>query len=663
MSEPVSRLLYRWLLRLHPAEFRREFSEEMLWIFDEVAAVRSMAPLFADVTASLARQWMMRTWHGAESGEVVPADNGVFAWEHVALPEAGLPLSRMVQGGAVALVFMAVLSFAAFRPVPRRAVTALAGGGGNRDWRAESWSAAVASGNANSEVQTISRARESATSMAWYSQRENSYPAFSGSGSHENGAESMLILRGAPAETDKDGGFWTAQAQAVPASTPAEQQFKAWLMAFNEGDKAKFQAFLEKNYPEGAKRIDGVMGFRRMTGGFDFKKVEKSDANTFVGIVKERDSDTFARFEIQVDAAGPHKIIQLDLEQIPAPAEFALPRMSEEQAIAALRAEIEKRVAADSFSGSVMVTKNGKTVFSGAYGLSDREKKTKNELNTQFRIGSMNKMFTAVSTLQLVQSGKLKLTGAVGEYLPDYPNKDVATKVTIHHLLTHTGGTGDFFGPEFDKHRLELKTLQDYIKLYGQRGLAFEPGSKWDYSNYGFLLLGVIVSKVSAQDYYDYVREHVFVPAGMTSTDSLPEEQTVSQRSVGYSKMGGETWKPNTDTLPYRGTSAGGGYSTVEDLQRFAEALRNHKLLDAKYTEMLTTGKVETGGGAKYAYGFMDQTAGGVRSYGHGGGAPGMNGDLTIYPQSGYVVTVLANIDPPAAQRIAAFIGNRLPEK
>lgn len=217
--------------------------------------------------------------------------------------------------------------------------------------------------------------------------------------------------------------------------------------------------------------------------------------------------------------------------------------------------------------------------------------------------------------------------------------------------------------PNSKKHRLELRTLQDYVKLYGARGLPFEPGSKWEYSNYGFLLLGVIVQKVSGEDYYDYVRKHVFAPAGMSSTDSLPEDQAVPQRSVGYTKMGGDTLHPNNDTLPYRGTSAGGGYSTVEDLQRFAAALLNHKLLDAHYTDLLTTGKVDTGGGDKYAYGFMDRASGGVRSFGHGGGAPGMNGDLTIYPQSGYVVAVLANLDPPAAQRIAAFIGNRLPEK
>jgi D-alanyl-D-alanine carboxypeptidase len=303
-------------------------------------------------------------------------------------------------------------------------------------------------------------------------------------------------------------------------------------------------------------------------------------------------------------------------------------------------------------------------VFSAAYGLADREKKIANKLGTQFRIGSMNKMFTAVAVLQLVQAGKIKLSDPLGKYVTDYPNQELASKVTIHHLLTHTGGTGDFFGPEFTAHRLELRTLQDYVKLYGKRGLAFEPGSKWEYSNYGFLLLGVLIERVSEQNYYDYVAEHVFKPAGMTLTASLAEDQTVPDRSVGYTKFGGgETWKPNTDTLPYRGTSAGGGYSTVEDLLRFANALQNHKLLDPQHTDLLTTGKVDLPGRGKYAYGFGDSAVGTVRCFGHGGGAPGMNGDLQICPQSGYVIAVLANLDPPAAQRISEFIANRLPEK
>jgi D-alanyl-D-alanine carboxypeptidase len=331
--------------------------------------------------------------------------------------------------------------------------------------------------------------------------------------------------------------------------------------------------------------------------------------------------------------------------------------------LTALRAKLEQEVAADNFSGAVMVAKNGKPIYSAAFGLADREKKIPNKLDTKFRIGSMNKMFTATAILQLVQAGKLQLTDPLGKYLTDYPNKNVASKVTIHHLLTHTGGTGDFFGPQFDAHRQELRALKDYVTLYGKRDLAFEPGSRWEYSNYGFLLLGLIVEKVSGQDYYDYVRDHVFKPAGMSSTGSLPEDQNVPDRSIGYTKDGGVTLHPNTDTLPPRATSAGGGYSTVEDLLRFANALNGHQLLNEHYTDLLTTGKVEAGNGGKYAYGFGDNMQDGVRWFGHGGGAPGMNGDLKIFPQSGYVIAVLANMDPPSAGRISDFIAARLPVK
>jgi CubicO group peptidase (beta-lactamase class C family) len=332
--------------------------------------------------------------------------------------------------------------------------------------------------------------------------------------------------------------------------------------------------------------------------------------------------------------------------------------MSEPEIIAGLRARLEKESAADRFSGTVLVMKKGKQLFSGAYGLADRDKKVPNTLDTRFRIGSMNKMFTGTAILQLVQAGKIKLTDPLGKYLPAYPNKDVATKVTIHHLLTHTGGTGDIFGPEFEAHRLELKTLDDYVALYGKRDLLFEPGSRWEYSNYGMLLLGVVVEHVSGQSYYDYVAQNIFKPAGMTRSGSEPESQPVEGRSIGYMRKPGSTeWVPNTDTLPYRGTSAGGGYSTVGDLAKFADALLNHKLLDAKHTELLITGKASTQVGAQYAYGFEDaRKPDGTGAVGHGGGAPGMNGELRIFPASGYVVAVLANLDPPAASRVWMFL-------
>jgi D-alanyl-D-alanine carboxypeptidase len=257
-----------------------------------------------------------------------------------------------------------------------------------------------------------------------------------------------------------------------------------------------------------------------------------------------------------------------------------------------------------------------------------------------------------------------RIAGQSVEWLAALSDGIFAVAMTLLVLeLTHTGGTGDIFGPQFQEHRKDLRSLQDYVNLYGKRGLEFEPGSRWEYSNYGFLLLGVVVERVSGKSYYDYVREKVYAPAGMNSTGSLAEDENVPERSIGYTSFGGGELHANGDTLPYRGTSAGGGYSTVEDLQRFASALMNHKLLDAEHTDLLTTGKVATPHGGKYAFGFFDDGGeSGARHFGHGGGAPGMNGELQIYPQSGYVIAVLANLDPPAASRVSEFIANRLPK-
>jgi CubicO group peptidase (beta-lactamase class C family) len=344
--------------------------------------------------------------------------------------------------------------------------------------------------------------------------------------------------------------------------------------------------------------------------------------------------------------------------------------MTESEVVAALGALLEQAVAADRFSGTVLVgrVENGTSnvVFSGAYGLADREARVANTLDTRFRVGSMNKMFTATSIMQLAQAGTIEVSAPFGEYVTDYPNKSVASKVTIHHLLTHTGGTGDIFGPEFDAHRLELRTLHDYVNLYGQRDVAFEPGSRWVYSNYGMVLLGVVIERVSGQSYYDYVTDHVYKLAGMTGSGSEPESEAVLGRSVGYTRgqggASGASWVPNTDTLPYRATSAGGGYSTVGDLMKFATALMANRLLSAEHTALLIDRKVGADIGGNYAYGFVDlRDASGAGAVGHGGGAPGMSGDLRIYPKSGSVIAVLSNLDPPAAMQVSVFLDLCIP--
>lgn len=448
--------------------------------------------------------------------------------------------------------------------------------------------------------------------------------------------------------------------QSPSTASPARHQFEDWLAAFDGGKWDAYEEFLQKNFASQPARALQDPSFRYITGGFDLRKIEEETPTAVTALLQERASDRFARMTVEVEAAEPHRILKTEMHPVDRPPEFALPALNQDQMLAAVRQRLQESVAADRFAGDVLVAKDGKAIFEQAYGLSDREQGVANSLETRFSIGSMNKMFTAVATMQLVQAGKLRLDDPVGMYLTDYPNKELATKVTIGELLTNTGGTGDIWGPEFDQHRRELRTLNDYINLYGSRPLRFAPGSRWEYSNYGFILLGAVIERVSGQSYYDYVRNHVYQPAGMTATSTGPETGKVQGASVSYTRMGGSAWHPSADSLSNSETSAGGGYSTVGDLLRFADALNEKRLLNAHYTQLLTTGQVTTPFG-RDAYGFGVQTINGRRCFGHNGGGPGVNGDLEVCVDSRFIVIVLANLDPPAAEQVSGFIINRLP--
>jgi D-alanyl-D-alanine carboxypeptidase len=457
-------------------------------------------------------------------------------------------------------------------------------------------------------------------------------------------------------------GVATLAAQTQAVDTASGRELSRWLAVFNGLDREARQAFYRERWayrPNQAFYED----LREQTGGFEVLRVEESTAARTVAIAKQVDSDAVSRITFEIEPAEPYRIVRFAAPTIPRPADLPIARVSEAELVTMLRASLDRWAAADRFAGAVLVARNGTPVFTAAYGLADRERSVANTVETRFKNGSMNKMFTAAATLLLVREGRLALEDTLGKHLTDYPNKAVASTVTIHQLLTHTGGTGDIFGPEFTAHRLELRTPQDYVTLLGKRDVLFEPGSQWMYSNYGFALLGAIIEKVSGRSYYDFVHDRIFAPAGMSATGSEPEDQVLPNTAIGYMRRGGTNgWQPNTATLAHRGMSAGGGYTTVGDLLRFATALTNHRLLDAKFTAMLTTGKVATPGG-KYAYGFVETASGGVRTFGHSGGAPGQSGDLIVLPESGYVVAVLSNIDPPAAPRVSNYIAARLPLK
>lgn len=443
-------------------------------------------------------------------------------------------------------------------------------------------------------------------------------------------------------------GFTSAQSQTITARVLNE-----WLTTFNSNDPAKLLAFW-RTYGSSApeSQVSRDQGLHDMTGGFTIVKILEDTGSHLVVSMKDGHAG-YAEITLDLASTDPPVIKNIVGHPVPPPSERD-PAANDQSLMTQVSTHVADLLAKDEFSGAVLIARQGHPILDQAWGMADRGKKIRNTVDTQFSLGSMNKMFTAVTVLQLVQAGKLSLDGVLADYWPDYPNHDLATRVRIRQLLNHTGGTGDIFTPEYEAHRLEIRTLGDYVKLYGNRPLAFEPGSKSEYSNYGFILLGRLVEIVSGEDYRTYVQRHIYAPAGMTHTDSHPEIDRRPGRAIGYTRASGGL-EPNTSTLPWAGTSAGGGYSTVSDLLLFAEALQSGKLLNAELLKQATSDQSHAG----YGFGFNTFKDG---TYGHGGGAPGVNGEMHILP-SGYVVVVLENLDPPSATAMENFIEARLPVK
>lgn len=312
---------------------------------------------------------------------------------------------------------------------------------------------------------------------------------------------------------------------------------------------------------------------------------------------------------------------------------------TDEQRVTQLNAAVDKAVAEDRFSGVVMLAKDGKPLLARAVGMADPAKGIANRADTKFNLGSINKFMTRVAIGQLASAGKLSMDDTIRKHLPDYPSP-AADKITIQQLLDHRSGLGDIFGDKFMAAHASLRKLSDYLPLFADAPLEFEPGTSQRYSNAGFVVLGLIVEKVSGQSYYDYVRDHIAKPAGLTDTASYAVDDDVPNRAIGQTKRGPEGPLPqrrdNTGTLPARGSSAGGGYSTAPDLLRLSQALLADKILSKQWTDWLFTGKVDSGG---------------KRGLGVAGGSPGVNAVLEIAPP--YTLIVLSNFDPPSAEEIA----------
>lgn len=450
-----------------------------------------------------------------------------------------------------------------------------------------------------------------------------------------------------------------AFAQEAPPKLPtttAGQRVAAFLKAFNSGDDA-MRAYYSENVSADAlkqrpmeARLDAYHEMRTNLGSLELRRVI-SAGETSVEVLIRGTTDEWREMTFLFTEDAEHKLQGIRVEDAERPRDSES-QANTEPAVRLGAAELPKQVAnyldglskSDDFSGVVMIAHGRDVAFHSAYGMANKAFEAANREDTKFNLGSMCKAFTQIAIGQLIEQGKLHLEDHFGQFLPDYPNKDAAQKVTVRQLLDMTSGIGDFFGPEFAAApKDKIRTLQDYLPFFAGKPLEFEPGTNRRYSNGAYIVLGLLVEKLSGQDYFSYVREHIFQPAGMRDTDWYPLDDPVSNRAEGYTResaqaSGAKARGTNVYFLPARGSSAGGGYSTAPDLLKFSLALQSGQLRIPDFGQY---GKAPVSG---------------FPGIGIAGGSPGVNAALEIDPQSAYTIIVLSNYDPPSAETVVRQI-------
>lgn len=409
--------------------------------------------------------------------------------------------------------------------------------------------------------------------------------------------------------------------------------------------------------------VNAFLSFYQSTGGVQFHSIRNyvPERPETVVILKDELFGSWRAFSFHLEGEG-QRITGLNFSPARAPSNVEPEVMEESNLAPELERLLQRLCERDAFSGAVLVAKGEEVLFTRACGEASKRFHVANKLDTKFNLGSMNKMFTSTAIMQLAEKGKLSLEDPISKYVDEsWLPKSITDKVTVHHLLTHTSGLGSYFNDTYWNGSRELyRSVEDFKPLVKGETLQFEPGERFGYSNTGMLLLGVVIQSVTGQDYFDYIRENIYRPAGMINSDSYEMDFPVENLAIGYIPAPDSPWKWENNLYKHviKGGPAGGGFSTVEDLFRFAQALQGGKLISRSSLEKMWT--PHTG---RYGYGFSVENGPSGKVVGHSGGFPGLNGNLDVFLDKGYTVAVLSNYDngaSPLARRIYEMIGSIL---
>jgi D-alanyl-D-alanine carboxypeptidase len=437
--------------------------------------------------------------------------------------------------------------------------------------------------------------------------------------------------------------------------TNSSKIITAYVEAFNNSEESMKKFILENisSHSLSARPLESRLAVYKQLkddmGIIELKKIDATSESMISAIIHTQNGEWF-RFTFEFDSGLPNKIAGIRIEDTGEPELSGSVKISEVAALQSIAKYLDEQTKKDQFSGSVLIAKKGKPIFKRAYGEANKEFNVRNRPETKFNLGSINKIFTQIAVGQLYEQGKLSYTDPIVKYLPDYPNKTAAEKVTIRQLLDMSSGIGDFFGEKFDNTpKDKLRANSDFLSLFARDSLLFEPGSRRQYSNGGYIVLGEIIGKISGQDYYTYVKKNIFEPAAMNNSDSFEEDIPILNLAEGYTRDSvNQPWRKNIYTRPVRGSSAGGGYSTVEDLLNFTVALENGKFFNRSDTWNILKGEPVNNDSKKQ---------GGVGIF---GGAPGINSGIETDIGKGYNAIVMSNYDPPAARDVMKKIRSLL---
>lgn len=445
------------------------------------------------------------------------------------------------------------------------------------------------------------------------------------------------------------------------------ERISSVIGTLNAGDPAAVRRFIEeecgerfRNFAPMEEHISVFLGVRRQTGGVDFHSIRTyvpERVGETVVILRDRNFGAWRAFTLRLNRAG--LVEGLGFNDARTPTNVDEPPLSEAQVVEMIGETVDRICANDVFSGTALLANEDEILFSHACGEASKRFHVPNNIETRFNIGSMNKMFTATAIAQLVERGELSYDETIDKYVDEsWLPVEITSKITIHHLLSHTSGLGSYFSEKFfNESRRLYRDIDDFKPLVQDDELAFEPGERFRYSNTGMLLLGVVIESATGDGYFDYIRENIYGPAGMERSDSYEMDYPVENVAIGYEPQPGSEhpWMNNLFLHSIKGGPAGGGFSTVGDLHRFARALLTGKLVSQASLDVMWTAKSETG----YGYGFGTGVGPKGRVVGHSGGFTGINGELTIFVDAGYVVAVLSNYSDgasPLSGRIQNFI-------